>query len=258
MKPICLLFFALFSPASWAVGVHGEVEDLSELALLPTFCKGTQQIRAISNDPKPLAEYQAIYGDTYVHLHHYCWALNTENQLPKIRDEHYRQSQLNSVLTNIEYVAHLAPPDFSLLPEIYISKARILFKLERDVKALAVLFQLTQMRPDYGPAYAQLGDFYQRIGDRRNAIKYFEQGLTNSNRGNAAFFIKKIKELDKNHKIPPLQDIPEAEVSVQHPESLIEGSGVPTTQADQPASSPPVGSAAEQAENPNPYCRFCP
>lgn len=269
MKIIYLLFFVLFSAPSWAEGLHGEVEDLSELALLPTFCRGTQQVRTVSNDPKPWEEYVALYGKPYIYLHHYCWALNNENQLSKIRDENNRKGQLNSILGNLEYVLNFTPSDFSFFPDIYISRARILFRMERDVDAVGVLFKLTQLRPEYGPAYAQLGDYYQRIGDPRNAIKFYQQGLINTHQGNANFFIQKIKKLDKNYKTPPIS-ARKTKASTPDPKpdptSKENADKIPSDLSDQippamPASSPVPDSAAQpsdQAAKPNPYCRFCP
>lgn len=235
----CLLCLMLFSPASGAIEA---VEDISELTLLPTYCRGTQQIRTISNDPKPFEEYVAIYGEAYHHLHHYCYALNSENKLPKIHDERYKQSELISILANIQYVLDRAPLTFSLIPDIYLSKARVLFKMERDVEAVGVLFKLTRIRPDYGPAYAQLGDYYQRIGDKHSALKFFEQGLINGVQANAEFFIRKIKKIDKTYKIPPIKSPPKA------------------AEADTPAPAIAPASAPEASnqEKPNPYCRFCP
>jgi len=107
--------------------------------------------------------------------------LNTENHLDKM-DDYTRKNQLGSMLGNIKYVLDQALPTFPLLPEIYISKARILFKFHSDAEAVDVLFKLTQMKPSYALAYAQLGDYYQRVGDKSNAIKYYEQGLINTDK----------------------------------------------------------------------------
>lgn len=235
-----LWLWLLFFPG-WAWG-YGEVEDLAELALLPNYCKGAQQIRAISNDPKPLQEYVALYGEGYMHIQHYCWALNQENKLPRLRDEQRRQSELISILSNIQYVLDRSPANFTLLPEIYLGKARILFKMERDVEAVGTLFKLTQFRPDYGPAYDQLGSYYQHTGDKRNAIKVFEQGLRYTPEANRKFFTSKIKALDKNHPIPP-----------PLPHNTTEEAHAPPATKNQEAAS-----AVAAPPDASPYCRFCP
>ena len=259
MRIIFILFFILVTPAAWAMKPGGEIEDLSELSALPAYCKGTQLTRAVSHDPKPIEEYVAIYGHAYTHLHHYCWALNAEN---------HKNSDINSILGNIQYVIERAPLTFALLPEIYITKARILFKAKRDTDALATLLQLTQIKPDYAAAYAQLGDYYQKVGDKSSAIRYYEQGLIKTNQKNADFFIFKIKKLDNNYQIPPVAPHAEAEKSAQdstpaHPLEISNGNSSSNLPDQTPASAPmpestEKSSPTEQTAKPNPYCRFCP
>jgi len=262
MRLIVALFLALLNHAAWAMGTNGEISDLTELAALPAYCKGTQLTRDVSHDPKPLEDYVAIYGHAYTHLHHYCWALNAENH----------NGRFDQMLGNINYVIELAPVTFSILPAIYISKARILFKAKRDLEALATLFRLTQIKPDYAAAYAQLGDYYQKSGDKRSAIKYYEQGLINTNKKNADYFIFKIKKLDENYKAPlPLIETPaiNSEPAQQSRAATYtnEDNAASSNPLDQtpaiPASAPMPASAvqnspADQSDKPNPYCRFCP
>jgi len=274
MRIGCLFILIISSSLAWADAVR----DKAELDLLPTYCRGTQQIRWISNDPKSLKEYVALYGEPFMHLHQYCWGLNGENNASKIRDGYYRQRKLESSLSEIQYSLDNSPPTFSLLPEMYLSKARVLFKLERNVEAVEALSRATQLNADYSPAYAQLGDYYQRIGDWRNAIKTFEQGYLNTNRANADFFIWKIRKLDKNYKIPSdriSHKVPELPNDTQpndsQSEQLIGASAVNVpanqpTPTQPPAPPSPPNSTGSEAQNPmvdqtskpNPYCRFCP
>ena len=102
LRIIFILFIVLLSPAAWAMGPDGEISDMTELAALPAYCKGTQLTRAVSHDPKPIEEYVAIYGHAYNHLHHYCWALNAENH----------KESFDQILGNIQYVINLAPVTF--------------------------------------------------------------------------------------------------------------------------------------------------
>ena len=72
--PVVLLL-TLFSGLARAIPVSNK----EELKGLPSFCKGTQLIRDISGDTTPNATYTQMYGADFQHLHHYCWALNTES-----------------------------------------------------------------------------------------------------------------------------------------------------------------------------------
>jgi len=254
MKVICTLLLALLSPAAWAMGPHGEISDMTELAALPAYCKGTQVTRDVSHDPKPIADYVAIYGHTYTHLHHYCWALNDENH----------SNYFPRMLDNIKYVMDKAPLTFAMLPEIYITKARILFKAKRDPEALATLLQLTQIKPDYSATYAKLGDYYQKVGDKGSAIRYYEQGLIKTNKKNADFFIFKIKKLDDSYKVPLAKTNESAQQSAAtHPLEISNGNAT-SNPPDQTTTSTPMpesavqNSATDQSAKSNPYCRFCP
>lgn len=257
MKIIAILFLALLSPSvsAWEAG---QITNLTELAALPAYCKGTQLTRAISHDPKPYAEYIATYGPEYIHLHHYCWALNDENH-----NNYYYQ-----MLSNIQYVIDRSSLKFILLPDIYITKARILFKAKRDTEAVATLLKLTQIKPEHAITYAQLGDYFQKVGDKSSAIRYYEQGLLKTNKKNADFFIFRIKKLDETYKIPPIAPDTEAEQSAQdstpsHPLELSNDNPSSTTPNQNHASDPMPASAersspVDQVAKPNPYCRFCP
>lgn len=258
MKVICILL--LLSPSVWAMGPHGEISDMTELAALPAYCKGTQVTREVSHDPKPIEDYVAIYGHAYTHLHHYCWALNDENH----------DNYFDRMLDNIKYVVDKAPLNFAMLPEIFITKARILFKAKRDTDALATLLQLTQIKPGYATAYAQLGDYFQRVGDKNSAIRYYEQGLIKTNKKNADFFIFKIKKLDENYKAPSIETptisngtSQQSSTADHTTEDNTASSHRPDQTPTTPASAPPPAStvqnsSVEQPAKPNPYCRFCP
>lgn len=157
-----------------------QVVTLLELAALPEYCRGTQLINKLSGDSGPdlYNHYRKILGKTYHHLHHYCWALNTENRVATISDRWYAQSQLrSSAMGDINYVLERAEPGFKLLPEIYSTKARILFKLQQDADARAVLQQAIKADPKYVPAYTRLSDSFVDAGDKDSAIAILKQGI---------------------------------------------------------------------------------
>lgn len=270
---IFLLVLIIFSSSARA----DQVESLSELALLPTYCRGTQVIRAISKDPTPIDQYVAIYGEAYRHLHHYCWALNAENKALRIRDDYLRRSKLTYALEDYKYFLDRAPPTFSLLPEIYTSRARVLFTLKRDVEAVRDLVKVIELKPDYGPAYARLSDYYQRVGDKSNAIKILEQGISNTNNdNNVTFFIRKLEELGKTYQGTLGSALQKEDESAhdKKPSDLTEkkesagnAQASPPDQTSLPATSSTENitpdragqnTPADQQAKPNPYCRFCP
>lgn len=147
---IILLALIIFNSSAWA----DPVKNMTEVAMLPLYCRGTQQIREITKvDP---TEYGAIYGQSYNHLHHYCWALNAENKANMMFDKRARDVTLGSALLDIKYVLKNADADFVLLPEIYNSQARILFSLHSDSEAVLALEKAIELKPGYVPAVTPL------------------------------------------------------------------------------------------------------
>ncbi len=249
------------------------VKNLSELALLPHYCWGTQQVREVSKDPTPIEQYVAIYGFTYYHLHHYCWALNTENNAIRM----HNQGILTYSLDDYKYVLDRAPSSFVFLPEIYTSRARVFFILKRDAEAAMDLVKAIQMKHSYAPAYARLSEYYQRINDKKDAIKTLEDGLSNvSDPKVITFFIRRLKEMDSVYQGTPGSSLPKEIKSDQgkKPGDLFEkmesaGNDQAATLGTTPISAkfstdniPPdlarKGITVDQSAKPNSYCRFCP
>lgn len=266
MKTIFYFVLAVFS----ATAVADEVTSISELALLPPYCRGTQQIRAISKDPKPLEEYYATYGMSYSHFHHYCWALNTENNAWKTRDSYMRKSKLGYALGDLQYSLDRSNRDFVFLPDIYNTKARLLFALRRDAEAVIALRKAIEIKPDFVTAIARLSDYYVGHGDKARAIKTLEEGIDNSEKPGS--LIKKLKKLGKTYQgmpgsarkkeappeaIPPLTTEADPKANTVPPLNTdpASSSDVPAVLGNTPQ---PVVPPVDAPKPPNPYCRFCP
>lgn len=260
------LFLALVMSSS--IAIADEVKTQSELALLPPYCSGTQTIRNISKDPKPYEEYLSLYGNTYSHLHHYCWALNTENNAWKTSDRYLRKSKLGYALGDIQYVLDRAEPGFVFLPDIYNARARILFSLQRDAEAVTALKKAIELKPDFVTPIARLSDYYVDRGDKARAIKTLEEGIDNTE--NAKTLLKKLKKLGKTYQgtpgharqketpieeppatiaIPPNQEMNSGATASDNPEAS-------ATPVETTSQTPPISGDSKPPNNP--YCRFCP
>lgn len=238
------------------------VTSLAELARLPQYCRGAQQIAIVSGDKTPSSEYMRIYGVTFSHLHHYCWALNEENHAMLIRDKILKDSGLRNALGDIQYVLDRADPTFILMPEILNSKARILNQLGRHGEAVTALTQAINANPSYIPTYTQLSDIYEAINLKEKAIAILQDGLRHFP-GNATI-IKRILRLggipDPKYATKPTppanvkaapNDAPATSPSVQIPEIHIEKPSTISPALNLAPSAPSNNNAA-------PFCRFCP
>ncbi len=224
----------------------GEIRSLSELAMLPPYCKGTQLIRQLSQDPVPIDQYLEIYGKSFMHLHHYCWALNAENKANEMFNKRDRDSELGGAISDIKYVLTNADPDFILLPDIYNSQARILFSLHRDGEAVLSLEKAIELKPGFVPAVARLSDYYVKIGDKEKAIQTLKNGIDNNE--NADFLIGKLAKLGVTYQGTPGSAIKKDEKKDEL--------AAPPAPSEAPSAASSVPSSSQPANNP--YCRFCP
>lgn len=180
-----------------SVAYADTVQNIAQLTRLPAYCRGTQLIREISQDPTPFEVYVAKYGPGFKHLHHYCWALTTEHRVAR---ENPKDGKfwLQQAIVDIDYVIREnRDPNFFFLPEIYTSKARIIFKLDQPSDAVQWLQKAIEIRSDYVPAYARLSDYYADQGNNAQAIKILKQGIARSKR--SQMLQRRLNELESKN-----------------------------------------------------------
>ena len=117
----------------------------------------------------------------FSHMHHYCWALeNTNRGLYSSRNKLERDRHLSTSLGDFDYVIRNVSKDFPLLPEILTKKAENLMRIGRGPDAVGDLIRAMELKPDYWPSYAALGDYYRNLGDTGAAKAWLEKGLAAS------------------------------------------------------------------------------
>ena len=155
--------------------------DARELAMLPRFCNHTQLIRMFApggSDKNEIARWTGVFGDSFQHLHHYCWGLMKSNRANLLaRDPSVRQFFLNDAVGEYDYVIDRVPKDFILLPEILYKKADNLFRLGRAPVAIFHLERAIELKPDYWPPYAAIADHYKEVGQTAKSREILEAGL---------------------------------------------------------------------------------
>jgi len=206
------LFLAAFaaSVALWVPGLaygQGEVPgyppsihafDAREVAMLPRYCIYTQEFRGIvpgGNNPEQIERWSSVMGDTFIHMHHYCYGLMKVNRGTLLaRDAYVRRSYLQDSINEFDYVLRAAPQNFILLPEILTKKGEVLIKLGQGPKAIEPLQHAAELKPDYWPPYAHLSDYYKETGDLKKARELLETGLSFS--PDAKGLQRRLTELD--------------------------------------------------------------
>jgi len=158
--------------------------DPREVALLPPYCMYSQVFRGKvpgGGDPDQIERWKTILGETYLHIHHYCWGLMKTNRgILLARSSQSREFYLADSIGEFDYVIDRSPRDFVLLPEILTKKGENLVLLGKGPVAVLMFEQAIDAKPDYWPPYARLGDYYAQVGERAKAIETIERGLHNA------------------------------------------------------------------------------
>ena len=155
--------------------------ELSDVPLLPQYCKYAQDFRGLvpgANIPTEIQRWYSVLGPTFHHVHHYCYGLvatNRANFAAKNMQE--RLSNLAFSVGEFDYVIERAPRNFPLLPEILTRKGENLIKLRRAPEGVRALFQAIELKPDYWPPYAHISDYYKSLGEIARARELLEEGL---------------------------------------------------------------------------------
>lgn len=258
-----LLALALLLPhAVFAVDSSG-VPTEAELKQMPPYC--TTRIK--ENDPVGWRNGLAQFGESWNHLHHYCYALAFMNRYYVSRDPSFKRHILQQAIDNINYVIQRAPSGDPLLPQLYLDRGRVLIIQKKDALGLADFQSALAANPGFAPAYRALVTYYDDKKMGKQAMEWAVKGLQYApdDRG----LQRRYRELGGKLPYPePIQrpaatDAPEPAAVEAKPESLpaVETTLGPAAEATKPveAAKPVEADAPPKIGSPkNPYCRFCP
>ena len=174
--------------------------DPASLSKLPPYCRNADVFRLHvpgGNNAADIERWKKVMGGGFVHIHHYCWALDTTNRaLFDARSKADRNKKLRDSLGEFDYVIERVDSKFPLLPEILTKKAENLFRLERNPEAVATLIRAIEIRSDYWPPYAALSDHYKQVGKLDDARNWLNKGLAAS--GDTKALERRLRELPPN------------------------------------------------------------
>lgn len=151
---------------------------------LPAYCKYTKLLPDTKHTTgaflHPLSQgmYHQMFGETWNHLHHYCFGLNDIYKASKeAYNEEMRRGLTRSAIVEFDYVLDRAHQGFVLTPEILVAKGNALVSLDRDLEAVEQFTTALEIRADYVPAYVALANYFERRGDTPYAVTILRQGL---------------------------------------------------------------------------------
>jgi tetratricopeptide (TPR) repeat protein len=150
-----------------------------EWQALPRVCLAQRFISEEFDNPLvPAPERTQVSGQlgpSFLHYHHYCWALlwRRRGDVPS-REQRF---QYHEAVDNLNYVIRNADPSFALMPDVYAEKGDVLVLLgERDAASKEYENAL-RARADYTRASAALVQLYLDAGQLEAARTALEEGL---------------------------------------------------------------------------------
>ena len=146
----------------------------ADFAKLPEYCSA----RMNRTGPASQKRWKRIMGQSgWLHLHHYCAALNSINRANLGTRADRIEDSLERALHSINGVLETTGKSFVLRPELHLNKGKVLVRLKRFGDALFEFKKAISIKPDYIPAYSALSDLYVKTGDRENAVRILKTGL---------------------------------------------------------------------------------
>ncbi|OYW39351.1 MAG: hypothetical protein B7Z35_04355 [Hydrogenophilales bacterium 12-61-10] len=225
----------------------------AELAALPAYCAARLNERSDA-----FKSWQASMGGDFLHIHHYCFALNFMNRARGMGSGKDKQGVLGAAMTNFEYVLKYTQPGFYLRPEVLMNRGMTQSMRGNHGAAVSDLLTAIEMNPGLPRAYMALADLYVRQKNRSKALETVTAGLRHN--PDTKSLQRRYTELGGKLPYPePLQP-----VAVEAPAGMPDATPAPaaaesaevplpaTTPAEQPGTVPQLGAPK------NPYCRFCP
>ncbi len=164
----------------------------AEYAALPPYCT----VRSREQNTANYASWNNKLGPkNFIHIHHYCSALNHINNSYKQTKPILRMRELNNAIGGLDYMFDHAEPSFILMPEIHLKKGDVFRLLKKYGDAITEYHQSIQIKADYIPPYRKIADIYIELGDKKSAIDILQKGL--KQKPNSKSLKRRLKSLTK-------------------------------------------------------------
>ena len=172
---------------------HASAQALtaSEVQRLPEYCRVRYDKKTSSPEWR---RWRSVFGQTFVHMHHYCHGLNDLNLVMKTSDDIRRRYLIDRAIGQFNYMLDMGAPDWILWPECYLKLGNARMLQGRGGEAAAEYLKAIKIKPDYTPPYIPLSDYYLKIGSPEEAKRVLEEGIKYA--PNSNLLRKKLEELE--------------------------------------------------------------
>jgi tetratricopeptide (TPR) repeat protein len=162
-------------------GLEGGSITAAEWKMLPEYCIDTQGFKYGRGGSPNSAKWEALLGQTFWDLHHYCLAIVKFNRAQRFDTPPVlRRGQLNSALGDFQYAVDHMPPGYILTPEILTYVGRTLLLLNQIKGAEEAFARAQAAKPNYWPAYSWWASHLAANGESERARAVVQTGLLHS------------------------------------------------------------------------------
>ncbi|NMG76000.1 tetratricopeptide repeat protein [Aromatoleum diolicum] len=146
----------------------------AEVRMLPPFCADRLEK---GSGGKNVASAAQLGKGNYLHIHHYCFAVNFVNRARQARDPKDRSYNLGLAKNNYKYVIKGTEPRFWMRPQIYVELGKVHLQLKEAGEASRLFNDAIAFNPEYEPAYLALIDMHKESGLGKEALDVATAGL---------------------------------------------------------------------------------
>lgn len=129
--------------------------------------------------PDVAAKAHAMLGESYVHVHHACYAMMLIARAERLqgRDDARMKANLNMAIGEVGYVLPRIPPSVPVHWKMLTIQARALYMGGKKQPAIDALRQIIRRKPDFVDGYVVLGNFLYKEGKYAEAREVLQTGL---------------------------------------------------------------------------------
>ncbi len=147
----------------------------SDFAILPDYCK--VRINQ-SKYPAKYTKWRKAFGKGWSDMHHYCKGLLYlyKGKYTAIESQQTISSFLEAI-KQFTYVQERWPSNFILIPELHVKKGQAMIGLGHISKAIGEFKSAIKIKPKYSAPYLALSQHYLKIGDKKQAESWLQEGI---------------------------------------------------------------------------------
>ena len=172
MKRLLIAGLVICPLSVWAVEQFSPTP--AEVRMLPPFCADRLEK---GSSGKNVASAAQLGIKNYLHMHHYCFAVNFVNRARRARDQKARLYDLGLAKNNYNYVIKATEPRFWMRPQIYVELGKVHLQLKEAGDAVRLFNEAIAFNPAYEPAYQALIALHRQNGQGKDGLAVATAGL---------------------------------------------------------------------------------